>query len=174
MRFTSIFILSILLPFLGISQTKNNLSDEELLDLVQKQTIRYFWEFGHPVSGLARERSNETFGYGNEVCTSGGTGFGVMAIIAGVDRKWIDRNEAAQRIQKMVNFLFKAQSYHGAFPHWINGETGKTIPFGRKDDGGDLVETAYLFQGLLCARAYFDKENPVENDLKTKNHLDVG
>jgi hypothetical protein len=144
------------------------LSDEALLDLVQRQTLRYFWEFGHPTSGLARERSNTTFGYGHETCTTGGTGFGVMAIVAGVERKWITREEGAARIQKIANFLFKAPNYHGAFPHWMDGETGKTIPFGRKDDGGDLVETSFLFQGLLCARAYFDQNNAVENDLRQK------
>ncbi|RFS13552.1 glucoamylase family protein [Emticicia sp. C21] len=150
------------------NKTTDKLSDEALLDLVQKQTIRYFWDFGHPKSGLARERSNVTFGYGHETCTIGGTGFGVMAIIVGVERGWIKREEGAERIRKIVNFLFKAQSYHGAFAHWMDGETGKTIPFGRKDDGADLVETAYLFQGLLCAREYFTKDNNTERDIRQK------
>ena len=151
-----------------MAKPNEKLSDDALLDLVQKQTIKYFWEFGHPTSGLARERSNTNFGYGHETCTSGGTGFGVMAIIVGVERNWIKRDEAAERIRKIANFLFKAPNYHGAFPHWLDGETGKTIPFSRKDDGGDLVETAYLFQGLLCARAYFNKDNEAENDLRQK------
>ncbi|MBA4850616.1 glucoamylase family protein [Emticicia sp. BO119] len=150
------------------NKTTDKLSDEALLDLVQKQTLRYFWDFGHPKSGLARERSNTNFGYGHETCTIGGTGFGVMAIIAGVERGWIKREEGAERIRKIVNFLFKAQSYHGAFAHWMDGETGKTIPFGRKDDGADLVETTYLFQGLLCAREYFNKDNNVERDIRQK------
>ena len=116
-----------------------NLSDSQLLDLVQKQTFRYFWDFGHPVSGMARERSNVAYDYGNEVVTTGGTGFGVMAIIVATDRKWIGRDTAAKRLLKLVNFLLRANSYHGVFPHWMNGETGKTIPFSRKDDGADLV-----------------------------------
>lgn len=167
-----IVLLLAVVPLLCFSQKTGKptekLTDEALLDLVQKQTLRYFWDFGHPTSGLARERSNTTFGYGHETCTSGGTGFGVMAIIVGAERKWIGREEAAARVQKIANFLFKASNYHGVFSHWLDGETGKTIPFGRKDDGGDLVETAYLFQGLLCARAYFDKDNAVERDLRQK------
>jgi hypothetical protein len=167
-----LFLFLAVLPLFCFSQKiakpTEKLTDEALLDLAQKQTLRYFWDFGHPTSGLARERSNTTFGYGHETCTSGGTGFGVMAIIVGAERKWIEREEAAARVQKIANFLFKASNYHGAFPHWLDGETGKTIPFGRKDDGGDLVETAYLFQGLLCARAYFDKDNAVERDLRQK------
>lgn len=161
-----LIILSGLSFFQSTGQSTSGLSDEALLDTVQKQTIKYFWDFAHPVSGLARERSNATFGYGNETCTSGGTGFGVMAIIAGVDRNWIARDSAAFRLLKMVDFLKDTPSFHGVFPHWINGETGATIPFSKKDDGADLVETAFLFQGLLCARAYFNGDNETENALR--------
>jgi len=145
-----------------------NISDSALVDLVQKQTLRYFWDFAHPVSGMARERSNEAFHYGHEVVTTGGTGFGVMAIIVGVNRGWIERDTAARFLLKMVNFLYKADSYHGVFPHWLNGETGRTIPFSRKDDGADLVETSFLFQGLLCARQYFNQNNEVESELRNR------
>jgi len=147
---------------------KKNLSDNELLDLVQKQTFRYFWDFAHPVSGLARERSNVAFDYGNEVVTTGGTGFGIMATIVATERKWIDRDASAKHLLKMVKFLAKADSYHGAFPHWLNGATGKVIPFGRKDDGADLVETSYLFQGLLCAKQYYTGDNQTEKELRNR------
>lgn len=145
-----------------------NLSDSALLDLVQKQTFKYFWDFAHPVSGMSRERSNVAYDYGNEVVTTGGTGFGVMSIIVAADRKWITRDAAAKFLLKMVLFLYKADSYHGVFPHWMNGATGKTIPFSRKDDGADLVESSYLFQGLLCARQYFNGNSGVERDLRNR------
>ena len=144
------------------------LSDTALLTLVQKQTFKYFWDFAHPVSGMARERSNVSFGYGHEVITTGGTGFGIMSIIVAAERGWITRDTAARHLLKMVNFLLKANSYHGVFPHWLNGETGKTIPFSRKDDGADLVETSYLFQGLLCARQYFSAANRIETELRNR------
>jgi hypothetical protein len=143
-----------------------NLSDSALLDVVQRQTFRYFWDFGHPVSGLARERSNKSFDYGDEVVTTGGSGFGVMALIVADSRKWISHEQAVDRMVKIVNFLFKANSFHGAFPHWMNGETGKVIPFGRKDDGGDIVESAYLFQGLICAKQYFTANTPKEQRIR--------
>lgn len=143
-----------------------NLSDSALLDVVQRQTFRYFWDFGHPVSGLARERSNKSFDYGDEVVTTGGSGFGVMALIVADSRKWISHDQAVDRMVKIVNFLFKANSFHGAFPHWMNGETGKVIPFGRKDDGGDIVESAYLFQGLICAKQYFTANTPKEQRIR--------
>ncbi len=153
------------IPVAGIQK---NLSDSALLDAVQKQTFRYFWDFAHPVSGMSRERSNKTFGYGDEVVTTGGTGFGIMSVIVATERKWISRDTAAKFMLKMVNFLLKAQSYHGAFPHWMDGGTGKTIPFSRKDDGADLVETSYLFQGLLCARQYFNGDNQIEKELRNR------
>lgn len=145
-----------------------NLTDEQLLDLVQKQTFRYFWDFSHPVSGMARERSNVAFDYGSEVVTTGGTGFGVMAIIVAANRGWISRDSAAMHLLKMVKFLAKADAYHGVFPHWMDGATGKTIPFSRKDDGADLVETSFLFQGLLTARQYFNNDKPAEVELRNR------
>ena len=148
------------------SVISRNISDSALLDLVQRQTIKYFWDFAHPVSGMARERSNTSFDYGDEVVTTGGTGFGVLALIVGAERKWIPRDSVANHLLKMLKFLYKADSYHGVFPHWMNGATGKTIKFSRKDDGADLVETSYLFEGLLCARAYFNADNNVENEIR--------
>lgn len=173
------FVLFVLMGGLAAAQKKQaansvaterpmHLSDSALLELVQKQTFRYFWDFAHPVSGMARERSNVSYGYGDETCTTGGTGFGVMAVIVASERHWITRDTAARFLLKMVNFLLKANSYHGAFPHWMDGATGKTIPFSRKDDGGDLVETSYLFQGLLCARQYFNADNAVERELRQR------
>jgi hypothetical protein len=146
----------------------SHLDDDALLDLVQRQTFGYFWDFAHPTSGLARERSNLTFGYGAEVVCAGGSGFGIMTIIVAVERRWIGRGEAVDHLLKMVRFLYKADSYHGIFPHFMNGETGRTIPFSRKDDGGDLVETSFLIAGLLCARQYFDREDGKENELRAR------
>lgn len=153
------------IPVLGIIP---GLSDEEIMDVVQRQTFRYFWDFAHPVSGMARERSNVAFDYGNEVVTTGGTGFGVMATVVAVHRGWISRDSAAHHILRMVKFLSKADAYHGVFPHWMNGATGQTIPFSRKDDGADLVETSYLFQGLLTVRQFFNRSTPVESELRNR------
>jgi len=147
---------------------KKGLSDDQLLDLVQKQTFRYFWDFAHPASGMARERSNRSFDYGDEVVTTGGTGFGVMATIVASERKFITREQAAAHTKKIVDFLWKADMFHGAFPHWLNGETGKVIRFSPKDDGADIVETAFLFQGLLTAKQYYTADNAVERDIRNK------
>ncbi len=138
------------------------INDDELLTLVQKQTFNYFWDFGHPVSGMARERSSSM-----ELVTTGGTGFGIMATIVAVERQLIDRAAAVERLLKIGRFLKNdATPYHGAFAHWINGSTGQTAPFSEKDNGADLVETSFLFQGLLTARQYFTGENNEEKELR--------
>lgn len=138
------------------------LSDSALLDLVQRQTLKYFWDFGHPVSGLARERNTS-----GDVVTTGGSGFGIMAIIAGIHRNFISRGEGLARIQTMVSFLKnKVPDLHGAFPHWLNGTTGAVVPFSTKDNGADLVETSYLVEGLLCARQFFTSADMAETALR--------
>jgi hypothetical protein len=138
------------------------ISDDALLTLVQKQTFKYFWDFGHPTSGLARERNSS-----GDVVTSGGSGFGIMAIVTGISRNFISRADGLARMQKIVTFLKdKAQTFHGAYPHWLNGATGAVQPFSDKDNGADLVETAYLMEGLLTARQYFNAGSTAETDLR--------
>ena len=133
---------------------------EELLTLVQERTFKYFWDYGHPVSGLARERLGS-----DETVTSGGSGFGIMALPVGVERGFVTRQQAADRLRTIVNFLStKADRFHGAYSHWLNGSTGKAIPFSAKDNGGDLIETAFLVEGLLAAAGYFDR--PEEKDIR--------
>ncbi len=139
------------------------ISDEELLTKVQEYTFKYFWDYGHPVSGLARER----LGSGNTV-TSGGSGFGIMTIPVGIERGFITRAEGAERMLKIVSFLETAETFHGAYPHWLNGETGKAIAFSTKDNGADLVETAFLIEGLLTVQQYFDGKDAVEVSIREK------
>lgn len=141
----------------------SQITDPELLTLVQKQTFKYFWDFGHPTSGMARERNTSS-----DVVTAGGTGFGVMSILVGIERGFISRTEGLNRIVKITSFLKNnCTRYHGAFSHWINGATGSTVPFRVNDNGADLVETSYLIQGLLCARQYFDGLDATETDLRS-------
>ena len=140
------------------------ISNDELLTLVQQQTFKYFWDYAHPVSGLIRER----FGSG-ELVTSGGSGFGLMAILVGIERNFITRQEGFERLNKIVSFLNHPDTdkFHGAFPHWLNGTTGKVIPFSQKDNGGDLVETAFLMQGLLTVKEYFKNGSAEEQAMCT-------
>ncbi len=154
------------IPSEVVSATTRMLTEDELLSSVQQATLRYFWEFGHPVSGLAREG----YLHPRSTVTTGGTGFGMMAIIVGVERGFVPRVEAAARLLKMVRFLSEvAPRYHGMWAHWLDGTTGETIPFaGARDNGGDLVESAFLIQGMLTVQQYFDRDDAVEVELRRR------
>lgn len=127
------------------------LTDDELLTLVQQQTFKYFWDYAHPVSGLARERLGS-----GDVVTTGGSGFGLMALIVGTERGFISRTQLLERVTTIVSFLETSDRFHGVWPHWMNGTTGKAIAFSTYDNGGDLVETSFMIQGLLILRQYLN------------------
>lgn len=136
------------------------INDEALLTLVQEQTFKYFWDFGHPVSGMARERNSS-----GDVVTSGGSGFGIMSIIVGIERNFITRQQGLDRLDKILSFLESADRFHGAWSHWIDGNSGKVVPFSPNDNGGDLVETSFLVQGLLTMRQYLESSVAAESAL---------
>ncbi len=147
------------------------LSDEALLDSVERRTFNYFWDGAEPTSGMARERFHVDGEYpenDKHIVTSGGSGFGILAVLAGIDRGYVTREEGLSRMEKIVSFLERADTFHGAFPHWWNGETGKVKPFGKKDNGGDLVETSFVIQGLLAVHQYYKDGTEAEKALAAR------
>src|SRR3982750_1124240 len=153
-------------PVVATSQVSS--SDSALFRLVQQQTFQYFWDGAEPTSGLGRERFHVDNIYpenDQSTVTSGGAGFGVMAILVAINREFITREQGRERLEKIVHFLETADRFHGAWPHWWNGETGKVKPFSRDDNGADLVETSYMLQGLLCVRQYFKDGKDAEKKL---------
>jgi len=141
-----------------------HLPDDRLFDRVQEHTFRWFWERAVPGTGMAPDRTTSP----PAAATSGGTGFGIMAIIVAAERGWVGHREARERIALIIAALERATRHHGAWPHWLNAVTGATIPFGAKDDGGDIVETAFVIQGLVAARAYFAADTAVERELRER------
>lgn len=133
------------------------ISDDALLTLTEQQTFAYFWDFAQSNSGMARERNTS-----GDLVTTGGSGFGLMTIIVGIERGFITRAQGIERFNKILNYLETADRFHGAWPHWINGNTGKVIPFSANDNGGDLVETSFLVQGLITVRQYLSTSVPQE------------
>ncbi len=149
----------------------DSISNDSLLNLVQYQTFQYFYENGEPTSGLGRERTHMDGEYpqnDQNVITTGGSGFGIMALIVGIERGFITRDQGVKRFQRIVNFLDTVERFHGVWSHWIDGETGKVKAFSKKDNGGDLVETAFLVQGLITAREYLKTGNEEEKALASK------
>jgi hypothetical protein len=146
------------------------LTDDKLLTLVESQTFKYFWDFGHPASGMSRERNSS-----GDIVTTGGSGFGIMAMIVAMQRGFISRADGIARLDKILGFLETCDRFHGVWPHWLNGVTGKTQPFSPTDNGGDLVETSFMLQGLLTMRQYLDSTVFAENnDIHRINSLFKG
>ncbi len=147
------------------------LSDEALMDVVQKQTLKYFWDYAEPNSGMARERYHPDGVYpknDEHIVTTGGSGFGLMAIVAGMEREFIPRDSAVARLDKIADFLNTAERFHGVWPHWINGETGETQAFSAKDNGGDIVETSFMAQGFIVVREYLKNGSDAERAVAQK------
>lgn len=141
----------------GAAASNASLSDDALLDLVQQRTTAFFWETAHPNCFLARDRVS-SIGQDRDrnLVAIGGSGFGIMAQIVGVERGWLPRPELVRRLLVATEFLRDtAECHHGIFPHYLNGETGKSIHWWMGDAGSDIVETAFLMVGLLTARQYF-------------------
>lgn len=181
---TSLIFIVAVLPYLVTgSQIKANnpnfktisISDQALLDSVEHRTFNYFWDGAEPVSGMARERVHMDGIYpenDRNIVTAGGSGFGIMAIIAGIERGYVSRQQGFDRFTRIVGFLEKADSFHGVFPHWWDGPTGKIKGFSDKDNGGDIVETAFLMQGLLSLHQYYIQGTTAEKALALRiDHL---
>jgi hypothetical protein len=146
-----------------VNVTTKALDDSAFLDMIQEAAFRYYWGGAEKVSGLAKENIP---GRRNMVA-SGAAGFGIMALLVGAERKFISREQLVDRFLQITSFLEKADKFHGAFSHFIDGPTGKVEPFfGERDNGGDLVETSFLIQGLLAARTYFDGNNAKEKNIR--------
>ncbi|HLA54589.1 MAG TPA: glucoamylase family protein [Flavobacterium sp.] len=146
-----------------------SLTDEELVDLVEKQTFKYFWDYAETNSGLARERYHPSDPSNDEhLVTTGGSGFGLMSIVAGISRNYVTREAGIERLNQIADFLATADRFHGAWPHWMNGTTGHVVPFGTMDNGGDLVETSFLCAAMITVREYFKNGTPDEQALALK------
>jgi hypothetical protein len=147
-------------PIEGSSEALNQ---EQLITDVQRASFDYFYQYAHPISGLARASARRD----PDICAIGATGMGLFNFGVGIERGFITRQEGADQTLKVLKFLSeKADRFHGAFPHFINGKTGTVIPFSKYDDGADIVETAFLMEGVLFAREYFCQTNPEEAEIR--------
>ena len=141
-------------------QTYSPAAVRRVLDRQQKAAFEFFYSGADPETGMAYEGNNR----GNTV-TTGGSGFGVMALIVGVERGWITREAGVDRVSRIVRFLTEADRYKGAWSHWYAPD-GSYVAFGDQKATGDLVESSFMMAGLLAAYEYFDGEDEAETSLR--------
>lgn len=137
-------------------------TDTDLLDLEQRAAFYFFWYASNPNTGVSLDRmTNPTLG------ATGSTGFGLTTYPIAVERGWITRTQAAERTLKVLRFYRDtADRFHGFYPHFLNSETGKVIELFDKDNGADIVESAYFFAGALTCRQYFTGADAVESEIR--------
>ncbi len=154
---------------LGSGAASAQLTDAQLMDSVQVHALKYFWDHAHPTSKLSRERIHlDNLAWDENTIAIGGTGFGFLNVIVGIENGHISATEGVTHLNTALDFLWNADRFHGAWPHWMEGNTGAVIPFSTFDDGGDLVETALLCQALICVREYFKDGNAAEQVVANK------
>jgi hypothetical protein len=171
--FKHIIILTLLFSSCSENDTYNEetpaKSDIELMKIAQEDVFRYFWDYAHPNSKLARERLHEdNFSFDQNIVTTGGSGFGFLNILMGMENQFITKTAGISHLETALNFLENADRFHGAWSHWMDGDSGVALPFSALDNGGDIVETAFLCQALICIREYFKNGNAQEQELAHK------
>ncbi len=152
-------------PSATVTAATRELADDELLDMLQEAAFRFYWEASGANSGMAHENLPGD----DRIVATGATGLGISALVAAVYRGIITRDQGLGRLEKILSFLERVPRYHGAWSHYYDDETGDTMPlFGMYDNGGDIIETSYVIQGLLTARGYFDRKDGREQSLRDR------
>ena len=98
----SFIVIILALECRASSNLESGFTDETLMTLVQKQTFGFFWSGAEPVSGMAPERIHFDSEYDPNIVTTGGSGFGIMAILVGIERGFISRKEGLVRLEKIT------------------------------------------------------------------------
>jgi len=136
------------------------------LDEVQKRHFLYFWELAHPNNFQVPDR------YPTDNFSSiAATGFGLSTYLVGVERGWITRTEAADRVLKTLLFLKNlpqgpdatgVAGYRGWFYHFLNTQNAlryKTVEL-------SSIDTGLLMAGVLSCMTYFDQDNQTDEDIR--------
>ncbi len=150
-------------PTIVVDKNDDTYSPEKVqpvLDEWQRKTFNFFYEGADPTSGMAYEGTER-----GTTITSGGSGFGVMAIIVGAERGWITRQQAAEQTRKIVKFLGKADRFKGMWSHWYNPD-GTAFPFGNQVKTGDVIESSFMMAGLLAASEYYNSNSAIETEIR--------
>lgn len=138
----------------------------ELFDELEERTFRFFWDTADSETGLVPDRY-PTPSYASIAAT----GFGLTAYPIGVERGYITRAAARDRVLKTLRFLYNAPQgnqatgmagYKGFYYRYLDMKTGARV--------GDIelstVDTSLLLGGMLFCQSYFDRQDPTEVQIR--------
>jgi hypothetical protein len=136
-------------------------ADEIFLEDMERREFRYFWEQADPTTGLVADRARTDNSPMDEdhrdVASIAATGFGLTALCIAAERKWIQPDQAKERVRATLRFFAnRAEQFHGWFYHWLDAKSGAR----RWNSEVSSIDTALLLAGVLTARQKFadDKE----------------
>lgn len=130
---------------------------DPFLSELEERTFRYFWETANPKNGLIPDRYPTP-----SFASIAAVGFGLTAYPIGVERQYISRAEARERVLTTLRFFVKAPNEHGFYYHFLDMNTGARAG----DSEVSTVDTALLLAGMLFCQSYFDTQHPHEVQIR--------
>ncbi|MFH1258213.1 MAG: glucoamylase family protein [Elusimicrobiota bacterium] len=139
--------------------TAGVLTDDELLELVERRAFDFFWEEANPSNGLIKDRANNFTPDDYAVASIASVGFGLTAICIADARGWISSEEAYDRVLTTLRTFRNGgvESVEGFFYHFLDMNTGQRA----WDCELSSIDTTLFLAGALYAGRYF-RGTPVE------------
>jgi len=129
--------------------------DEAFLEDLSRRSFLFFWEQADPGTGFVHDRAGTGGEHRHDVASIASTGFGLTALCIASERRWVDPNEARERVRTTLRFFAeRAYQQHGWFYHWMNVATGAR----EWQSEVSSIDTALLLGGVLTARQYFNTD----------------
>lgn len=144
---------------------KNSTSWNFLLQL-QKDSFQYYVDLADPTTGLVPDtdhiKSNSSIA---------GVGFALSCYPIAVEKRFMSRGEAIERILLVLNFLAESEQstnelatgHKGFYYHFLDMQTGKRSG----DCELSFIDTGFLLAGILCVATYFKGSDPSEIKIRS-------
>jgi hypothetical protein len=136
-----------------------------MLDELQRDALSYFVHEFNPANGLVADKT--LAGWPASIAA---TGLALPAYLVGVERGWMDRQEALSRSLATMRFFMNSPQgqerddtgYKGFYYHYLDMSTGQRAFMCELS----TVDTAYLVAGMLAVSVYFDRDTPEEEEVR--------
>jgi hypothetical protein len=124
---------------------------------LEERTFGFFWNTATPSTGLVPDRFPA-----KSFSSIAAVGFGLTAYPIGVERHYITREQARDRVLTTLRFLTTVPNEHGFLYHFLDPQTGQRA----NDSEVSTVDTALLLGGVLFCESYFDTSDLKEVEIR--------
>jgi hypothetical protein len=136
------------------------------LDTLEQRTFTWFWEKSDASNGLTPDRwPTKSFS------SVAAVGFALTAYPIGVERGYVSRTAAADRVLSTLRFMYNAPQgpqatavtgYKGFFYHFLDMQTGYRF----EQVELSTIDTSLLLAGILFCQSYFTTATPTESAIR--------